>query len=293
MASQKAVVKNLSRLFSSINYPRRALDVQVYISYDILYSAPLKRYSYILNPANEALCGTVQPYFPIGGPVPAMIKPDKALSSSRWGGMEAGENMMYGVQVLDGCIHDECGPQLLRFLQSLPERSPFVDKVGQRIRCPVGEAVKSPAFGSLAAYFDGIIHTVPPFQDQRGWEVSLYNCYINSFHLVWPSRITQPVSVATVLLGAGCRGIAIDNAARVAATACQAFAFGVVGGGKGYGKEDSVCTAPRVTVERNCEDKFATAEAQPIRTLHFVLREEEHCHILTDYFIKQTAQSCG
>ena len=104
--------------------------------------------------------GTIQPYFPLGGPVPPLPKKGHTLSSSRWGGMEAGENMLYGVQVLDGVIHDEAGIDLQKYLQSLPEKYPFADKVGQRIRCPIGDAVVSPTFGSLRKYFGQIIHTV-------------------------------------------------------------------------------------------------------------------------------------
>ena len=60
------------------------MKVNLYVSYDILFSAPLPWYDYLMNPSNEALVGTRLAYFPIGGPVPRQPKNEKALSSSRW-----------------------------------------------------------------------------------------------------------------------------------------------------------------------------------------------------------------
>ena len=64
------------------------MKVNLYVSYDILFSAPLSFYDYLMNPSNEALVGTKLPYFPIGGPVPRQPKhekkSEKALPSSRW-----------------------------------------------------------------------------------------------------------------------------------------------------------------------------------------------------------------
>jgi O-acetyl-ADP-ribose deacetylase (regulator of RNase III) len=263
--------KRLSQLFTSLSLPEQSLSIGVFLSYDILYSAPLSRYAFIINPANEALCGTLQPYFPVGGPVPPPVRHEKALSSSRWGGMEAGENMLYGVQVLDGCIHDECGPQLLSYLQSLPEREPFTDNAGQRIRCPVGSAITSPTFGSLKGYFDGIIHTVPPFRSDTDWNIKLQSCYVNSFALAWPRSLSTRTSVASVLLGTGCRGIAIDEAAEVAAKACLSFAR------RGHSWNNTAC------------EGVSSRAGEPLRELHFVLREEEHCRILTDHLNRESS----
>lgn len=248
----------LSQLFRSVRFKR--LDIQIYISYDILFSAPLARYDYLVNPANEALVGTRQPYFPIGGPVPPMIRPDKALSSARWGGMDAGEDMMYPVQALDGCVHSECGLQLLDYLQSLPAQG--VDAVGQIIRCPEGSAVCSPSFGSLVPYFGNIIHAVAPFQSDPNWERQLENCYLSAFRLAWDSsrRVSSQentsITMSTTLIGAGCRGISVENAARVAATACQTYS---------HLKHITSTTVPN---------------DNEVPSLHFILREEEHCEAL-------------
>ena len=74
----------LAQLIASVQFPCRQMKVNMYVSYDILFSAPLSFYEYLINPANEALVGTRLAYFPIGGPVPRQPRHNKALSSTRW-----------------------------------------------------------------------------------------------------------------------------------------------------------------------------------------------------------------
>jgi hypothetical protein len=149
--------RQLSQLHSSFHFPSK-FSVYIYLSYDLL-TAPLKYYDSLINPANESLVGTRFPYFPKGGPVPPLPSHGRVLSSAKWGGMEAGEDMLYPVQVLDGLVHEECGPQLLHFLQSLPEQPPYRDDAGQSIRCPVGTSVVSPSFGTMKNFTGLIVHT--------------------------------------------------------------------------------------------------------------------------------------
>lgn len=253
-----------SQLIKSFVFPNNCLSVKVYLSYDILV-APLDYYDFLLNPANEALVGARFPYFPRGGPVPHLPKDGYVLSSSRWGGMDAGEDMLYPVQVLDGLVHEEGGPQLLKYLQTLPVQAPFRDAVGQPVRCPVGGSVTSPSFGSLTSFVGQIIHTVAPFGNDVDWESKLLGCYLSSFRLAWgPSSNTK--SMASVLLGAGCRGISVQNAARVASIACFAYSQELLGGNKTTG----------ITKNSKCERDAS-------KVLHFILREEESCQILADH----------
>ena len=95
---------NKGFLWKTFNFRLSDLKVSVYLAYDILNSAPLQYYDYLINPANESLVGTRFAYFPVGGPVPPVPRDAtqvscSVLSSSHWGGMEAGENMLYSVQV--------------------------------------------------------------------------------------------------------------------------------------------------------------------------------------------------
>jgi len=60
----------------------------------------------LLNPGNADLVGTELPYFPMP------IKPPAGLHTSLWGGMEAGENMFYPTQCIDGQVWMACGSKL-------------------------------------------------------------------------------------------------------------------------------------------------------------------------------------
>lgn len=267
MASTSNRLAHLLQRFSF-----RGVDVSVYISYDILSNAPIANYDFLLVPANEALVGTRFPYFPVGGPVPYLLSSVAGgrgssvgtMASSRWGGMDKGENMMYPVQCLDGIVHAEAGSGLLTYLQSLPEQHPFRDNAGQIVRCPVGHAVLSPSFG-LSTYFSALIHTVPPFSSDENCEVKLLSCYSNSFRLISASDFARkhPVidqkTAATVLLGTGTRGIPIETAARVATRACAEF------------QPDLSYT----DVEKEKGNKI---------NLHFVLRDENECEVLLEQF---------
>ena len=89
--------------------------------------------------------------------------------------------------------------------------------------------MSSPTFGSLVPYFGSIIHTESPFPSDSEWEIKLLNCCMNSFRLAWIRKDSNSAmkvaraSVATVLFGADCRGIKVENAADAAARACHLF----------------------------------------------------------------------
>lgn len=262
-----------SRIYKSINFSE-IFSVTLCLCSDILADSPLPFYDYIINPANESLVGTKQAYFPVGGPVPPLPKDGKILSSSKWGGMDAGENMLYSVQVLDGLIHEASGLKLLEYLQGLPPMSPFTDAVGQTIRCREGKAIISPSFGSLKKYFGGIIHTVPPFFSDPLWERKLEDCYLNSFQLAWDNESvsykdfsnSNGISVASVLLGSGCRGINSNEASRIASVACS-------------------------TYNNYLQNRNIRLKHNGRRILHFVLREEEQCQLLSDHIFTSSGLS--
>ena len=253
----------------------RSVDACVYISYDILSNPPIAKYDFLLVSANEALVGTRFPYFPVGGPVPPLLssaavgRDNRSLStmaSSRWGGMDKGENMMYPVQCLDGVVHSEAGSGLLAYLQSLPEQHPFRDSAGQIVRCPVGQAVLSPSFG-LSSYFSALIHTVPPFYSDENCEAKLLSCYSNTLLLISASghvnsrRVIRPTTAATVLLGSGVRGIPVETAARIASRACAEF---------------QPVVSPSGVHAKDEKDKRID--------FHFILRDEDECEILIEQF---------
>ena len=280
---------NTGQLFKVFRFHHARLQVKVYTAYDIINGAPLNTYDYIINPANEALVGTRFAYFPVGGPVPMLpshlkqttssvllhesssSSSERFMRSSTWGGMDAGENMLYSVQVVDGEVHEQCGTPLLDYLQALPIVRK--DRAGQDVRCPVGAAVLSPSFGSFVNYFRNIIHTVAPFYSDDCWEEQLKSCYMKSFDIAFKQGQRQGqeershftgVTVASVVLGAGCRGIPFSEAAKVAAKACAEY--------------------------ENCkkveDNSFDGAERD--HELHFILREEEHTSVLSKYMEDET-----
>ena len=71
--------------------------IEVFATPCIVMQPPADGCDVLVVPANEFLVGTALPYFPIGGPVPR--PPPPGLGTTSWGGMEAGQGMLYSTQV--------------------------------------------------------------------------------------------------------------------------------------------------------------------------------------------------
>ena len=129
--------------------------------------------------------------------------------------MDAGPNMLYPSQVVDGLTHMHAGTELRAALAAMP-----TDADGER--CAIGAAVLSEPFG-LRERFDLLIHTPPPFWPDSasdGWRQQLASCYTSSIlALVEGARGDGPVAVASPLVGAGAAGAPAHAAAEVAADA--------------------------------------------------------------------------
>ena len=196
----------------------------------------------LINPANSQLAGTARAYFPRGGPVPPPPPPGLQASSSSWGGLDAGEQMLYPAQVVDGLTHMHAGPGLREALAAVPAR-------GDGKRCAIGGVVLSAPF-NLSDRFDVIAHTPTPFfptgsDDVEGWRQSLMACYTSSVlaiaegaplgvekeysetsdgALQWRDDDSGPLIVASPLLGAGAAGAPVALAADVAVEALARLA---------------------------------------------------------------------
>lgn len=179
----------------------------------------------LLNPANPSLSGTKRPYFPRGGPLPPPPPRGLEKTSSGWGGLDAGENMLYPAQVVDGLVHNHAGSGLAKALASLP-----MDDDGVRVK-PGGAFVTS-AFALLN--FDVISHTPTPFwpedaaqevQSFLGWANALTSCVVNGVSALRvpmsESVAPQPMSIAVPLLGAGAAGAPVEAAAQIIAHAAS------------------------------------------------------------------------
>ncbi|CAE7598974.1 unnamed protein product, partial [Symbiodinium natans] len=184
-----------------------SLQLQLHLTDDIVEKPPMGFCDVLINPANEAMVGTRLPYFPM------QVEPPPELRNSRWCGMEAGSKMFYAQQVVDGRVHAVGGSELKEACLQLAEVSPG-------IRCPIGQAVMTPAVGGLSSFFSYIVHAVPPFYDSDDWEQSLESCWQASLELA--SSLGSVV--ASPLLGAGARGVPVHEASMVALKTIQSWA---------------------------------------------------------------------
>ncbi len=189
----------------------------------------------LINPANRLLTGTALPYFPRGGPLP-QAPPIGLAVSSGWGGMDAGSNMLYPTQVVDGVTHLHAGHQLRAALQVFS-----IDALGQR--CGIGRAVVTSSFA--LRHFDLISHTPTPFwpsssdaSDLDRWRQQLSDCYESSVLAILQharaaalhslgtaispaasSPNTGTICIAAPLLGTGAAGAPVSAGAQCAASA--------------------------------------------------------------------------
>jgi O-acetyl-ADP-ribose deacetylase (regulator of RNase III) len=180
--------------------------------------------SILINPSNPELTGVKNfPYFPRGGPVPkespkSMHKDWQPLGFvSAWGGMDVGSGMLYSVSVVDGMVHQLGG-------WKLEAECTWKRMTSSEKACPIGSAVQTTAGDDrLKEQYNAIIHTSPPFfQHDADPELKLQKCYESAVGLAFagvPSD-TEPVRVATTLLGSGARGFPFEVAMEVAAEAC-------------------------------------------------------------------------
>jgi len=161
-------------------------NVEIWITSCIVHDFANANCTTLVNPANPDLCGVSQfSYFPRGGPVPTQM-----LVGSSWGGMEAGTNMLYPSQVVDGLVHRHVEDEL------------------SGLKCPVGEAVGTSG-GDLN--FDFVLHTASPFFSDSNSRELLAQCYQSVLSMALSDgRLAMP------LMGAGARGFPIDVASQVA-----------------------------------------------------------------------------
>ena len=87
----------------------------------------------LVNPGNEQLCGAQASYVARGVPV-AFNYAGGWASSGGWGGMDAGDNMLYRAEAVDGVVTSEGGRQLRALCERAKATLP-----GKML--PVGQAV--------------------------------------------------------------------------------------------------------------------------------------------------------
>lgn len=168
----------------------------------------------LVNPTNEELIGTVLPYFPMAEPPP----PD--LLTTNWGSASIiGSGMFYAVQTVDGIVALHGGTALRNACKQLPihESVELIGGGGNQsggfgsVRCPVGSAVITDAFGdAITKNYQLIVHTVPPLWPGVGGSklkeesaiFLLRSCYYEAFNSGFSAGAS---TVTTPFIGAGSR----------------------------------------------------------------------------------------
>ena len=218
-------------LVACINFKKVKLEVHVLANiFDIgLVSPPRPRF--LVNSGNEYLVSTALPYFPRGG-LPRVNNvlggPGSWQMSSSWGGMSAGDNMVYPAQTIDGGLAQRC-PDLATWIR---EHVPPVswdtraedERPGPRlrrlhltrdsVRCETGGCVWSPVTeagkGDLASDFSlGVLHTVAPYDSDPDRDQRLAECYSNCLKVADTITLSTgtSLSIVTCLLGTGVKCI--------------------------------------------------------------------------------------
>jgi O-acetyl-ADP-ribose deacetylase (regulator of RNase III) len=180
--------------------------------------------SVLINSSSPSLLGVRKfSYFPNGGPQPE--KPPSKVEHhlmgyvSKWGNMELKDGMLFPFNVVDGLVHQLGGWKLALHCYMIPT-------IKEDERCPVGQAVSTPPGGKeLAAEYDTIVHTVPPFYAHTSGNPNddLFRCYGSALTVCEEHLLTQaeglPLRIACPLLGAGGRGFPLETAIEIAARA--------------------------------------------------------------------------
>jgi len=170
----------------------------------------------------------------------------KAMSNNSWGGLDAGDQMLYPVQVVDGIVHQLGGKKLASECEKIRALREH-DTNGRPIPIPFGTAVSTSGGNeNLKREYDHIIHVTPPFfnreynnnnnnnNNNNGIESDedpvelLRRCYVEAISLAFDNltltsdhrtrNCYKHNIMASPLIGAGARGFPLHIALEVAAS---------------------------------------------------------------------------
>eukprot|EP00941_MAST-03F_sp_MAST-3F-sp1_P002654 g2654.t1 len=161
---------------------------------------------YLVTSANESLVGAKLPYLEKGAPAP-VVSPSANSDTNQWGGLEAGKNMVYPIQCVDGVVAIAGGKELR-------EACRRIEKDSHNFRCPVGQNVETVATGDLRKNFELVLHSVVPYYFDPEWSRLMLESYNNILDRVMCSSGEKEVVLP--LLGAGQKGAPPQEAAKIA-----------------------------------------------------------------------------
>ena len=214
----------------------------------------------LLVPTNPTLTSTTRfPYFKQGGhvnddwvtPTSSTAKrqdykldlrsgSDDWKKSSRWGGMEAGQGMVYPAQTVDGMVYihggKEYDEQLKRLRDRINRGKDTKISEGSTGDDLIPSAVECTTYGKLKSIgYDELIHVAPPVYnmnknvDESGLELCYLNGFITAFNIHHELTSTgsrtkgQLLVILSPLIGAGCRNWPVSEAAKLAISAIENF----------------------------------------------------------------------
>ncbi len=139
--------------------------------------------------------------------------------------MDAGDQMLYPAQVVDGLVHQLGGTKLR-----------YECKMIRAIYggCPIGSAVStSHGDAKLRREYDRIVHTPPPFYKNNDGDndpvEGLRHCYRAALGMAY--SLDGVERVACPIIGAGARGFPLEIAINVAASEISMWGSQQSGGG--------------------------------------------------------------
>ena len=181
----------------------------------------------LVVPGNATLVGARATYFERGASGPPPEPAGGWAASSNWCGMDAGPQMLYPAQCIDGVVGQLGGRELRASLEGR--------------QCEVGAALATPPpHGSrLADAFSLLVHTNPPRwprgepEAESEWEALLASCHTSAFQAAQEAARGADQQLVVPLLGAGARGAPDERAAAAAAKAASSWLLATGSTGEG------------------------------------------------------------
>ena len=183
----------------------------------------------LIVPSNERLVGTQFSHFPVGGPTPSApligVPPTSTATTTTTTAKSPvhRDKILYASETVDGTVTEYGGFEFEKMVKQLPLDPTLSQEQYYPIRCPTGQARTIPSVGYLTHNFETLILAVAPFYESHDdddasacWKTELQSAYRNAFKLAHGT-------VATPLLGAGARGIPVEEAAQVATDSIVSF----------------------------------------------------------------------
>lgn len=133
--------------------------------------------------------------------------------------VNAAKDSLLGGAGVDGAVHKAAGAELKKWImQNIPCIRPAIPKVSDGVRCKIGQARATPAFGLANQGVLNIIHTVGPLDTTPNRAILLRDAYKNSLELGCELAVQNPLikTIAFPSISTGIYGYPLEEAAQIA-----------------------------------------------------------------------------